>query len=471
MITTRKPSLLAVDDELDAVDTYSDLLRAAGYDVLTATSLKAAGQVLSASFVDLMILDENLGSDGRGTDLLIAQASSGPGGILLTADSSQELALRAMRAGALDLLNKPATRSALLHSVANALERSSMAREARFQRWTAASHSAVGLIGGNGAFRAAIELASSSSASDAPILILGESGTGKEMFARAIHSMSKRRSGDFVAVNLAAIPEGLRESTLFGHRKGAFSGAVADQVGLIQSADRGTLFLDEIGDASHPLQAALLRAIQEQEVMPVGDTRARKVNVRIVAATHRNLDSMRQQGTFRDDLYYRLSVITLRLPRLSERRDDIPALAAYFADKHCRLLGKPVPRIDAAALEALSSYGWPGNVRELENVVQRGVILSRGDSISVDSLGLPASTLRRSDRDIGPANARAQEVVTGSLSDVLDGRYEDCRERFDRLYFTRLLARYENRREAAAKADVHHSTLYDKIKKLGLEEK
>jgi two-component system NtrC family response regulator len=303
--------------------------------------------------------------------------------IVITAFGSVERAVEAMKLGAYDYLTKPFSRDELRLTVAKALSYSGLQEEnVRLRDELSARVDFTHLVGISDEMQQVFDMVRRVAATEATVLITGESGTGKELIARAIHNGSERRGGEFVAVNCAAIPAELLESELFGHVKGAFTGAIKDRKGKFELADGGTLFLDEVGELPVELQPKLLRALQEREIEPVGGT-PRRIDVRVVAATNRDLEAAMGEGTFREDLYYRLAVIPVHLPALRQRRSDIPLLVRHFLQKHG---GGAAVSVDAAALAALTDYDWPGNVRELENAVERMLILRRGEVIGAGDL-------------------------------------------------------------------------------------
>jgi transcriptional regulator with GAF, ATPase, and Fis domain len=278
-----------------------------------------------------------------------------------------------------------------------------------------------GLVGSSPGMRQVVGLVDKVALASTTVLVLGETGTGKELVARAIHARSPRKDRLFVAVNCAALTDTLLESELFGHRRGAFTGAMSDKKGLFEVASGGTLFLDEIGETSAPLQAKLLRVLQESEITPVGDTRPRKIDARVVAATHRDLEALVQAGTFRQDLYYRLRVFPIRVPPLRERCEDVPALVSHFVDKHAGKLGKRVPGVTEDAMARLVAYGWPGNVRELENEIERAVLLADADQpITVTELSEPFA---EADVDAGRTSSlrgRTDAIQRAEIQAALD---------------------------------------------------
>ena len=335
-----------------------------------------------------MLLDIQL-PDADGIDILreIKYARPDTQVLMITAYATIERAVEAMRLGAFDFLPKVEDVDLVLIRARRALEQRRLTRKARsLDARTLEESSFSEIVGQSRRMREVFALIESVAPSTSTVLIQGESGTGKELVARAIHSRSPRRDREFLAVNCAAITESLLESELFGHVKGAFTGALRDKRGLFEAAGGGTLFLDEIGDMPPSVQVKLLRAIQEGEVRPVGATSNLRVDVRIVAATNRDLRSAMEKGQFREDLYYRLSVIDVDLPPLRERRDDIPMLAYYFLRKYARKLGREVPSLEPGCLELICGYQWPGNVRELENVIERAVLLSPAGAVAASSL-------------------------------------------------------------------------------------
>ena len=318
--------------------------------------------------------------------------------VIMTAFGAIEHAVEAIKLGAYDYVTKPFPREKILGVIEKALERQLLLRENQSLKEELNRPPQPGAIVFRSArFRETYDLTLQVAASDANIMILGESGTGKELIAGAIHDNSLRRGGRFLSLNCAALSDTLLESQLFGHVRGAFTGAVTTQKGLFEEADGGTLFLDEIGDVSQAVQAKLLRVIQERDFMPVGATKPKKVDIRIVAATNKDLEEGVRIGRFREDLYYRLNVISINIPPLRERCEDIEPLARHFLRKFARRMKKDVSNIDTAALQLLTDYHWPGNVRELENVMERAVILARGEQIGAEHL-----PVRPPARDIAP---------------------------------------------------------------------
>jgi len=378
--------ILIVEDEPIIRSELRRLLGRAGYEVAEARSVREAEQEHELGTFDLVLTDVRL-PGAPGTDL-IGRARGVPV-LVMTSYATVRSAVDAMKRGAVDYLSKPFEHDELLAMVERILARprapvsappSALVEEGAFE----------GLIGRSPAMREVEARIRKVSPTDATVLVLGESGTGKELVAAAIHRTSARSGRAFVPVNCAAIPEGLIESELFGHERGAFTGATSAHAGLVEAADGGTLFLDEIGELPLPAQARLLRFLQTGEVRHVGSTRARRVSVRLVAATHRDLASMVQANTFRSDLYFRLRVIEIRLPPLRERGEDALVLAHFFMARDAKAAGRPEAILAEDAERAIMEHAWPGNVRELENAIERAQILSEGGPITADLLGLEA---------------------------------------------------------------------------------
>jgi two-component system response regulator PilR (NtrC family) len=383
-----KARILVVDDERSMQEFLEIFFRSEGYDVVTADSVEAATLQLESDDFDVVITDIQM-PDGSGLDLLRLCYEAAPEAvvIMITAFASTETAISAMKEGAYDYVTKPFKVDELRIVVEKALEKKLLSSENRRLRTELRSHSRDrSIIGSSASIRRVLDLAAQVADSKANVLITGESGTGKEVVARSIHNDGIRRDRPFVAVNCAAIPETLLESELFGHVRGAFTGAVQNKAGLFETADTGTLFLDEVGELTLAVQVKLLRAIQEKTFRRVGGTADIRADVRIVAATNRRLEEEIHAGRFRDDLYYRLNVIEINVPPLRERTDDIPLLAAHFIEKFAVELEREVMSLSDEAVAKLVGYRFPGNVRELENAIERAVALGRGPVIDVDAL-------------------------------------------------------------------------------------
>jgi two-component system, NtrC family, response regulator PilR len=381
--------LLIVDDEASLLEFLSLLFRQEGYHTTTAGSVAAARQVLAeGEGFDLLLCDLYM-PDGSGMDLLreVRQQHPQTSVIVMTAYTSTGSAIEAMRAGAYDYLSKPFDVEEVKVLVQKALERTRLVAEnVWLRRELEQKYTFKNIIGSSRPMQEVFALIERVARTSSTVLIHGESGTGKELIARAIHFASPRSDQRFLSINCGAMPENLLESELFGHERGAFTGAVREKKGLFQETDRGTLFLDEIGDMTPPMQVKLLRVLQHKSVRKVGGNAEEPVDVRIIAATNRDLQEMIREGGFREDLYYRINVIPIHLPPLRDRREDIPMLTDFFIKKFGRELGLPERRLTADAAAALESYRWPGNVRELENLVERTLTLAAGDAIAFGDL-------------------------------------------------------------------------------------
>jgi DNA-binding NtrC family response regulator len=380
--------ILIVEDEKHAREALGEVF-AGEHDVDLAADVAEAARLMAAAAPDVVLTDVVLPGDEDGLDLLRAVKEADPAipVIVMTAYGSVERAVNAMRDGAHDFLEKPLDLKRLRNLVASTLKgRASEPTAATYRQGLAAAGVPPGFVGSAPAILEIFGKVAKVAPTNATVLILGESGTGKELIAEAIHKASPRARGPFVKVNCAALPEGLLESELFGHIKGAFTGAVRDRAGRFEAADGGTLFLDEVGEVPAHTQVKLLRVLQNREIERVGDNRPRAVDVRLVAATNADLDEAVRKGRFREDFYFRLKVITLRVPPLRERRGDIPALAEHFRALYSRRHDRPVQTFSPAALEILRAYDWPGNVRELENTVEAAVVLTEGETVEPKAL-------------------------------------------------------------------------------------
>ena len=379
-----------VDDEPAQLELVGGFLRKQGFDVAEAPDGRTALERFRKEPFDLLLTDQKM-PGLSGLELLEAARAVTPAVavIIMTAYGTIETAVAAIKGGAADYLTKPVNLDELLHRIAQVRERQRLIMENRELREALQErHRVEGIIGESGRMQEVLSLVRRVAGSDATILIQGESGTGKELIARAIHYASPRAGAPLVSVNCAALPETLLESELFGHEKGAFTGAVAARKGRFELADGGSLFLDEIGDLPLHLQVKLLRVLQEREFERVGSSRPVAVNVRLLAATHRDLEALVRAGRFRDDLYYRINVVSISLPPLRDRREDIPLLLDHFVEKFSRRNGKRIGGLTREAREALLRYDYPGNVRELENLVERAVILTRDEVIGLEDLPL-----------------------------------------------------------------------------------
>jgi two-component system response regulator HydG len=391
-MNTAKARVLIVDDELSMAEMIADDLIARGYDAVTEKSARRAARLLEDGSVDVLITDLRM-PEMDGLELLAIARKFQPSRpvIVMTAYSAIDTAIESIRRGAYHYLTKPFKMDELAIFLARSLEEASLRRETISLKRALRENFAIGnLVGQSAAMREIASIVDRVADADVPVLILGETGTGKGVIARAIHAQGARSNGPFVSINCASLPENLLESELFGHAKGAFTGATTARAGLFAEASGGTLLLDEIGEMSPALQAKLLHVVETGTVRAVGDTRERSVDVRILAATHRDLRARIQSGAFREDLLYRLEVVTIDLPPLRLRRDDLTALVAHFLErareKHS---SSPVEQLSPDVYAAFLAHSWPGNVRELEHVVERLVVLGRGKIVSVDELPVP----------------------------------------------------------------------------------
>ncbi|MBI2353884.1 MAG: sigma-54-dependent Fis family transcriptional regulator [Deltaproteobacteria bacterium] len=379
-----KPKILVIDDDASLRRVLEYNLEEAGYEVFAASSGEEGLTLFAEESPALVITDMKMpGMDGLQVLRTIKERAPETLVIIITAFGAVDIAVEAMKAGAYDYITKPFNRDELRLIVAKALQFTGLAAENRRLKGELADRSDLRtIVGSSREMERVFDIVRKVADTEASVLITGESGTGKELVARSLHAHSSRRDAPFVAINCAAIPRDLLESELFGHVKGAFTGAIRDKAGRFQMADGGTLFLDEVGDLPLELQPKLLRALQERVVEPVGGTTQQRLDVRVVAATNLDIEQAMASGTFRDDLYYRLSVIPIHIPPLRERRTDIPLLLRYFCVKH----GCERVAFDKQALDTMTSYNWPGNVRELENTVERLLIMRNGDIISLADL-------------------------------------------------------------------------------------
>ena len=418
--------ILVVDDERSLREFLEIFFRREGFSVTTAASVDEALVAVGADDFDVVVSDVQLGGSS-GLELLrhVKDAAPDTVVIMITAFATAESAIEAMKQGAYDYITKPFKVDELRLVIDKALEKKGLTEENQRLR-TALRARTRSLVGSSAAMRRVHDMVAQVATTKTNVLVSGESGTGKELVARGIHDLSERREKPFIAVNCGAIPENLLESELFGHVRGAFTGAVSNKPGLVETADGGTLFLDEIGELPQSLQVKLLRLIQEKTLRRVGGNHDQRIDVRIVAATHRDLRAEAEAGRFREDLYYRLNVIQIVLPSLRERMEDIPLLVQHFLEKYRRELGKEVQGLSAAAMEKILAYPFPGNVRELENLIERAVALARGPLLDADVL--PSSVLERSAKHRTPAptpveGANLDEILAsyerGLLSDAL----------------------------------------------------
>lgn len=377
------PVVLVVDDEPLQRDILKTILDDEGYETYTASSGEEALKVISKYQPEVMLTDLKMsGMDGIELIASVPREPFEPSMIIMTAHGTISSAVEAMRKGAFDYITKPLDKDSMLLTVKRAVERTALLKEnLQLHKELYDRFRIEGIVGKSDKMREAVEILKKVSTSSATVLIRGESGTGKELVARAIHYNSPRRTKTFTALNCAAIPENLFESELFGYEPGAFTGALSRRVGLFEAANGGTLFLDEIGDMPQMMQSKLLRVLQDKEIRRLGGKDPIKIDVRIITATNKDLEKEMVKGNFREDLYYRLRVVTIELPPLRERKGDIPELADFFMKKYNQEFGRRLKGIDSSAIRELTEYSWPGNIRQLESVIERAVLMSDHDTI------------------------------------------------------------------------------------------
>lgn len=446
--------ILVVDDEEIIRDSIYYVLEKEGYIVEKAENGKAAYDFIVNNHFDLVITDIEM-PVMKGTELLekIKTLDVQTSVIIITAFGSLDTAISALRNGASDYILKPVEFDELLIKAKRLFENKDLLLENRVLREEIhRKYDFDNIVGKSASIKKVYDMIEAVAETDTTVLISGNSGTGKELVARALHYKSKRKNKPFVAVNCGAISENLIESELFGHKKGAFTGAISDKEGFIKAADGGTLFLDEISEMPPQLQVKLLRAIQEKEYTPVGTTSSLPVNVRFIATTNRNLEEEVKAGRFRDDLYYRINVIDIHLPSLKEREEDIHLLADHFLNKYRKELNKNIKGIDNEAMRALLNHQWKGEVRELENIIERAVIFCKGDLIKTHDLP-PSFKLKTDETDFS---------LSGSLDDSV--------RKFERDFILRALESNDNNKEKTADSlNVGLSTLYRKLKELDIK--
>ncbi len=459
--------ILIVDDEVAIRKALERFLVGMDYDVFTAVDGESALAILEKEAINLALVDLVMPKID-GVELIRQMKRMQPDivPIVLTGFGTITSAVEAMKAGAYHYLTKPFELDDIASLIATALEHSQLKEENRLlKKQVHEKYQYKNFIGSSDEIAKVFDLIERVSESDSTVLITGESGTGKELVAKAIHYSGPRCEKPLITVNCAAIPEDLLESELFGHVKGSFTGAVSTRMGKFDAADKGTIFLDEIGDMSSKLQVKVLRVIQEQRFDPIGSSNTHQVDVRIIAATNRNLESDVKNGLFREDLYYRLNVIPIQVPPLRKRKSDIPLLLRYFMDKNAQLTGRNIDDIESNALELLSHYPWPGNVRELENTVERILILKSGGSIC--KADLPVHLIEQATL---PSNHK--KINSHDYPSIPDKglSFKDAVDEFERNLIVEALKQTKgNKNQAANLLKLNRTTLVEKIKKKKME--
>lgn len=449
--------ILVVDDDVAHLNMLRIVLKSLGHTVETATDGGDAVRMAKEKPCDLILMDVRMTNvDGIEALRQIKEFNPAIPVIIMTAYSSVDTAVEAMKLGAYDYLTKPLNFEELKIIVERAMEHLQLTRENRsLKEKVAGEHRFAGIIGSSPAMKSVLDMARVVAPTEATVLITGDSGTGKELFARAIHANSERKKGPLVTVNCAALTETLLESELFGHEKGAFTGADRQRDGRFVQAESGTIFLDEVGEIPLPMQAKILRAIQEREIQRLGSDKVLYVDVRIIAATNRNLQEEVKEGRFREDLYYRLNVMNLHIPPLRERAEDIPLLAQHFLDKYVRKNRKELKGFTPTAMDVLTKSPWQGNIRELENVIERAVILTMSSYISEKDL--PPSLMSAYRQDNGDTATPGLGLGGKSLEEIESRAIAETLEQTG-----------GNKTEAAKVLNITRTTLHNKLKKYNL---
>jgi two-component system, NtrC family, response regulator GlrR len=467
-----KARVLLVDDDKELCELLSIRVEAAGYDVAVEHDVKGALSHVGRERVDAILLDLRLGHED-GFQVLdgVAKRSADVPVIILTAHGTIDLAVEAMRKGAFGFVTKPFHDHDLLQKLGHTVESHRLRREvAGLRRIVGEADERTRLVGVSPTIERVREMVTLVAESETTVLVLGESGTGKELVARSIHALSPRKKGPFVGVNCAGLSSELLESTLFGHKRGAFTGAVSDREGLFGAARKGTLFLDEIGETPLDVQAKLLRVLQERRFVPVGSTVEQEADVRIITATNRDLKQEVAEKRFREDLYYRLHVVPIAVPALRDRREDVTLLAEMFLERAAARAMVPPPRLGSRALSALTAHTWPGNVRELENVMEAAVLLCKDGEIDLEHLPGVGVALERgieATSDLSKATARILDTYANSDGPV-PPPLREARDVFERAYLDAVLTRANGSVTVAAKlAGRNRTDFYDLMRRHG----
>jgi len=443
----KNPLVFIVDDDKYTRESLRNLIRSAGLNAQTFSSAQEFLAAERSKAPSCLLLDVQLpGLSGLDLQRELVKAGVKIPIIFITGHGDIPTSVRAIKAGALEFLTKPVNREDLLHAIQQAIARDNIARQPNGDTGT---HNFDEIVGTSGALTAVLKQVEVVAPTESTVLILGETGTGKELIARAIHTASSRSRRPFVKLNCAAIPTGLLESELFGHEKGAFTGAIAQRIGRFELADGGTIFLDEVGEIPLELQSKLLRVLQEREFERLGSTRTLRTDARLIAATNRELQKMVEQRKFREDLFYRLNVFPIHVPALRERSEDIPSLVNHFAQRFARRMNRTIETIPAETMAALTRYPWPGNIRELQNLIERAVILSHGPVLQVPLQDLDDRTAPRRD------NGKDQTLEAAERAHIL-AILKDTRWVLG------------GTRGAAVRLGMNRSTLQFRLKKLGI---
>ena len=467
-----KPRILVIDDEAAIRDSLRMILEYEGYGFTGAASGQDGIALVQRDRPDLVLLDIKMpGMDGMDVLRRLRALDDGLPVVMISGHGTTSTAVEAIKSGALDFLDKPLSSERVIVTLQNALKQQELRQENRALKL--AMEAKYEIVGESQALRAVLESVKRAAPTNPTVLLLGESGVGKELVARTIHRNSSRAGQRFIQVNCAAIPEELIESELFGHEKGSFTGATEKQVGKFEQADRGTIFLDEVADMSAKTQAKVLRVLQEQEVERLGSARTIKVDVRVVAATNKNLEEMIQRGEFREDLYFRLNVIPILVPPLRERRSDIPLLVQHFARRMSDEHNMKPKRFDPRAMEALQRYRWRGNIRELRNTVERVLIMTPGDVVRIEDLPQDVRGDVPVMAQMEPA-AVAAVVSSGPESQapsVSAGTLREIKDAAERAFLVQKLRENNwNISKTAEVIDTPRSNLYKKLEQYGIKQ-